>query len=147
MDNFRDFIGELGFEQHEQVMALTVHAVWVSIDWNMPLWRTAGPAVYDRFESRVRAASREATVHGFAARLARKCHVATPRFDAPLLVDMAQESLDAIKALNFTRRESGLVVATIRAFNDERKVKRGESAPKKKKEAQLPLDEVTEEVL
>jgi len=139
MSEFKEFLEGFGLAEHEVIVARIAHAVWASIDWNAPFWKTAGFAVYERFESRVRAAARESTLHGFASRLARKCHVAVPHFGGVLLDDMGVAAKDTQGALSFARKESGLVVAAIRAHNDERKAQRESGEGKRRKAPKVPL--------
>jgi len=70
--------------------------------------------VYQRFESRVRVASRAGTLSEFVAILSRKCGVQVPAVGASLLADLHVEASVATEALSLARRQSGLVVALMR---------------------------------
>ena len=115
---------EMGLEPHEGLAAKIAYAVWISIDWAAPLWKSAGYDVYGRFESRVRAAARESTVKGFANKLARKCHVAVPQISEALFKNLSSGPADEL-VLNFARKQSGLLVAAMRAHKENVKPKEG----------------------
>ncbi len=118
----KEWLEETGFEPPEVAVVSVCLAVFRGIDWESPLWKTAGKDMYDRFESRIRSAAREHTLARFASKLARKCHVSTPYMDQGLL-----QSLTCIadhhqeRGLDFARSQSGLAVAAMRAFRDEKK--------------------------
>lgn len=123
------FLENIGLLPYERIMILIAHILWSSIDWETPLWKSAQYDVWTRFESRVRSAAREQTLHGFVSRLARKCHIAVPRFDQDLLIAIGRAEPDADKSLAFARKESGMLVGVLRAWHDE--IKRANTGARK----------------
>lgn len=135
----RDFLqNNIGLKPYEATIVIGTHAVWRSMDLQCPLWKTAGVDIYDRFESRVRAAARELDVTSYVNRLARKCHVAVPNVGEAFFADARGMSVEDNKAaMDFARDQSGLLVAAMRAYKDDQKAQREE---KKAKQQKLELE-------
>jgi hypothetical protein len=117
----QEFLTKIGLEPHEQAATRFAYAIWKGIDWACPLWKTAGKDVYNRFESRVRTSARKQNLHEYLCKLAHKCHVSVPIIDKKTLVFALE--VDEYLALKFAREQSGLLVAAIRAYNNNRKEK------------------------
>lgn len=92
-------------------------AVWSEIDWSAPMWSNRMEA-YNRFESRVRVASRASDLVAFLAILSRKCGVAVPRIPDSLASRLHE---DGSGALTLARKYSGVMVAFMRARKEIRR--------------------------
>lgn len=111
----------IGLSDNEAVVCMIIDDLWSVIDWSDGLWKNR-VACYDRLENCLRVASSEVTLREFSVRLAMRMHVSA--------MDLSVETLTAINAININeqsqlltsvRRESGLYMAALRIYRDERK--------------------------
>ena len=115
----KEYLESLGVVGAENLAARLVYAIWSAIDWQSPLWKTAGHDCYNRFESRVRTAARSRSLSDFVSALGRRCHVVVPALDAFDRADM--ETADGDGLLRLARENSGLTVATMRLWIEQRR--------------------------
>lgn len=124
----KEYLESLGILGAENLAARLAYAIWSAIDWQSPLWKTAGHDCYNRFEARVRTAGRQRSLSDFVSALGRRCHVSVPVLDAIDRADM--ESADAAEILRLARDNSGLTVATMRLWLEQRREMRQSSQSK-----------------
>jgi len=113
---------KIDISEGERLCVDAIAGVWRAMDLKSPLWSTAGSAIYDRFEARVRSCSREETLSKFVSRLSRRCHVQVPGLTPEALQAIMAASSDAqAEALRFASEQSGMAVAILRIENKQRR--------------------------
>jgi len=103
-----------------RTLATIAHSVWRGIDWDSPLWRDR-LTCYDRFTSRIVAASSSSSLRDFAAKLSSKCGVASPPYSAEAIAAMCGGSAADRELLRVARKEAGLVVSVVRLLKERSK--------------------------
>lgn len=125
MTSDRDILAGLGLTESETVATLLAVSVWRQIHWDDGLWRGAGRALYQRFESRIRATSSEPELLSWVFRLATKCHVSPQLLDRKLIRQARMLDRDLQRdALRTVREQPGLLVSALRVLQDQRKAGR-----------------------
>jgi hypothetical protein len=125
-----DRLAAYGLTAPEMLVCELARAVWRLLDFEAPLWRSAGPMVYQRYETRIRASAYQPTVVDWVWRLATKCHV-SPQLIPLELIRRARalDRAEAVEALRVVREQPGLIVSAVRLLQDERKAARRAAAP------------------
>lgn len=115
----KEYLESIGVVGAENLAARLLFAVWTRLDWQTPLWKSAGADCYDRFKTRAASAARERTIQAFQAALARRCHVMVPQLEAVDVSDL--QTANAGDVLAILRKETSLLVAYMRLWIEERR--------------------------
>lgn len=117
-----EVLERLGLDSAQVIAVRCLLVVWRAIDFKSPLWKSSGVKIYDRFESRVRAASYSRGPKEFVSALGLKCQIGVPRAEADFFYDMEKRGGEVCgDVMKSIRKMPGLLIAAMRVVQEEKK--------------------------